>query len=229
MNIKNLSFKFDQSSSDFFKNLTITFEPNTVHVIQGDNGVGKSTLFSILQGVTQKNAILDATIELDRVIYTADNNALPHAFTHQVHTVLQKYDSMLANQFSFVQNLQLANMARYPGLQGLPEATLLNFVTALQIHPDIPVHLLSGGQRQLLAICMALQKSTKLLLLDEPTATLDKKNAHHVMRCLYQLAQELKVTMVVICHDKELVAEYAQGNSFIMEQSEDGLRVLRVV
>jgi len=227
MIIKHLSFKFDKNSSNyFFKDLTTAFTPNNVHFIQGDNGIGKSTLFTILQGAMTRTAFLDASIELDGTTYSSHNNALPHALMQQVHTVQQNYDSMIAHQFTFMENLQLANLPLYPGLQALPAVTLLDLVKLLNIACDTPAYLLSGGQRQLLAILMALQKPTKVLLLDEPTATLDKKNAHLVMQCLYQLAERLKVTMLIICHDKELVAQYAQRKSFVMRQLENGERVL---
>lgn len=230
MFIKNLSFKFNGKSSEyFFNNLTAEFAPNTVHFIQGDNGVGKSTLFNIVQGTIDKFALLETSITLNGITYTAHNNVLPHAFTQQVHTVQQQYDRMIANQFSFMENLQLANLPMYPGLQSLPHATLLDIIKPLGIDMRKPAHLLSGGQRQLLAILMALQKPTQLLLLDEPTATLDKKNAHLVMQCLYQLAAQLKVTMLIICHDKELVTQYVQGNSFVMRQHENGERVFEIV
>jgi putative ABC transport system ATP-binding protein len=230
MVIRNLSFKFnDKKSEYFFKNLSVEFIPNTVNFIQGDNGVGKSTLFNIVQGTIDEHASLDGSITLDGVTYTAHNNQLAHALTQQVHTVQQQYDRMIANQFTFMENLQLANLPMYPTLQSLPHATLFDIIKPLGIDMRKPVHFLSGGQRQLLAILMALQKPTKLLLLDEPTATLDKKNAHLVMQSLFQLAAQLRVTMLIICHDKELVAQYAKGNSFVMRQLENGERVLEKV
>jgi ABC-type lipoprotein export system ATPase subunit len=228
MLIKNLSFKFDKKSNQFFfNNLTIEFSPYKVHFIQGDNGVGKSTLFHLIQGTVPKSAFLETSITLDGTTYTTHNNLLPHAFTQQVSTVQQQYDRMIANQFTFMENLQLACLPAYPTLQSLPHATLFDSIKLLNIDLNKPVHLLSGGQRQLLAILMALQKPTKLLLLDEPTATLDKKNAYLVMQCLHQLAAQLKVTMLIICHDKELIESYAQGNSFSMRQLENGERILR--
>ena len=163
---------------------------------------------------------------MDSTTFNTQANILPYAFTRQVHTVQQNYDSMIANQFTFMENLQLANLPTYPNLQPLPPATLFDVIKTLGIDPNKPAYLLSGGQRQLLAILMALQKTTKLLLLDEPTATLDKKNADLIMQCLFQLAEQLKVTMLIICHDKELVKQYAHGNSFIIRQLENGRRVI---
>ncbi len=227
MFIKHLSFKFNKKSAQsFFQNITIAFAPNKVHFIQGDNGVGKSTFFNILQGAIGKDAYLEASIQLDGTTFNTHNTMLPHVFTQQVHVVQQNYDSMIANQFTFMENLQLANLPMYPHLKPLPQATLFDVIKTLGIDPHKPAYLLSGGQRQLLAILMALQKTTKLLLLDEPTATLDKKNADLIMQCLFQLAEQLKVTMLIICHDKELVKQYAQENNFVIQQLEDGTRMI---
>jgi len=228
MKIDNLTFKFDASGSYFFNNLCVEFAPHTINFIQGDNGVGKSTLFNILQGKTTAPQCLEASITLDGKTYKTDNNILDPEFTNQLHTVQQNYDRMIAPQFTFMQNLQLANLPKFPGLHSLPKATIFDVMQSLPVNIlTTPAHLLSGGQRQLLAILMSLQKPTRVLLLDEPTATLDKKNAQMIMQCLQHLACHLKVTMLIICHDKELVEMYAEGMSYVMECAQDGSRILK--
>ncbi len=234
MLIENLSFKFDNSNSSdyFFKDLTVYFIPNHVHFIQGDNGVGKSTFFAILQGAIDKKSFLLARIRLNELLYSTDNNQLPDTFTKQVHTVQQNYDNMIANQFTFMENVQLAHLPKYPSLKSFSfgqaggENALLDSVALFSINVDKPAYLLSGGQRQLLAIVMALQKPTHVLLLDEPTATLDKKNAFMIIESLKRMAQNLGITILVTCHDKEVVEKYAQGNSFTIKQSDSGNRTL---
>ncbi len=230
MEISNLSFKFNKNSFYFFKDLTVKFEPNQVHFIQGDNGVGKSTLFNILQGTTSEESELSASVTLDGQVYCAHNNIFDMQLIKQIHTVQQNYDRMIANQFSFFENLQLANLPTYPGLRSLPKAIIFDVAKKISLDMvSIPAYRLSGGQRQLLAILMSLQKQTRVLLLDEPTATLDKKNAHIIIQCLQKLAVELKVTMLIICHDKELVDMYANGKYFVMEQVENGTRNIKIV
>ena len=61
---------------------------------------------------------------------------------------------------------------------------------------------------------MSLQKPTRVLLLDEPTAALDDKNAKMVMGFLETLLQSTDLTILIICHDKELVEKYAHDYYF---------------
>jgi len=228
MRINNLSFKFDKNGPDFFKDLTVEFAPNQVHFIQGDNGIGKSTLFNILQGNIEHDAQLDASVTLDGTTYKAHNNTFDTRFTNQIHTVQQNYNRMIADQFTFKENLQLANLPSHPGLHSLPKATIFDVMQSFGADiVNTPAHSLSGGQRQLLAILMSAQKSTRMLLLDEPTATLDTENAKMIIECLQQLAVELKVTMLIICHDKELVKKYSDHNCYVLEKNSDGQRLIK--
>lgn len=228
MKIKNLSFKFDHTSDYFFKSLSVEFAPNQINFIQGSNGVGKSTLFSILQGNTHSGMILEGSVELDNTSYEIKQNILDPKFTQQVKTVQQQFDRMLANNFTFMQNLQLANLPTYPKLKSLPDVqNLPALVEKLNIPLATPAKLLSGGQRQILAILMAIQKPTKVLLLDEPTATLDQKNASMVIEFLQELVEQLQITVLIICHDKELINKYSQYRAYSVYEEPTGLRSIK--
>jgi ABC-type lipoprotein export system ATPase subunit len=224
MIITNLTFKFNGQDYYFFNDTSVEFASHEINFITGENGVGKSTLLHILQG-THNGSELNMTVSIDNTIYRTHHNSLSEEFTDNVRLVQQNYQAMLALPFSFMENLQLARMNRYPNLQRLPEAKLFSIIEKLRIDIHKPVHLLSGGQRQLLAILMALQQPTRVLLLDEPTATLDAHNACLIMECLILLAQELKITLLIICHDKELMREYAK-NTFIIRRLENNERII---
>jgi len=227
--INNLSFKFAGSSHDFFRHVNLTFEPGFIHFIQGKNGVGKSTLFNILQGTIHDHQ-LSGSFDFDDTHYLIKNNRISTGFTNQIKTVVQQVDEMIADQFTVGQNLQLAALQQRPNLGQLPnQQKLPPILQSVGLRSDTPVHQLSGGQRQILAILMALQKPTRILLLDEPTAALDPKNAHMVMQSLQKLATERDLIVLAITHEKEIVETYAQNKYIEITMQDGGVRDIRTV
>jgi energy-coupling factor transporter ATP-binding protein EcfA2 len=229
MKINDLSFKFNKNTQPFFSSLSFEIAPSKLHFLQGKNGSGKSTLFRILQGLIESDEIVQGTLTIDQTTYTIDQ---PHdriQYGNLVRLVQQDFDTMLADQLNFIQNLALASMQRYPALESMKKVTIPAIVDHFGIDTTKPVHFLSGGQRQMLAILMVLQKPTRILLLDEPTAALDEKNSHLVMRFLHELVTTNNITVLIITHDKELVKNYAKGSFLRLEEQGDGVRALHSI
>lgn len=207
--IDNLTYHHHKNSPPFFENLSLFLEPGKLHALHGKNGVGKSVLLDLLAGHTDPQAILKGTIEAPGAVL-----------------VNQRFDQMIADRFTFEENLQFASLARFPSpfnrlkrpqqFESLMKDFHLNYET--------PVHKLSGGQRQILALLMVLQRNPPLLLLDEPTAALDTHNAEMVFEFL-ALLQE--TTLLVVCHDRELIERFANGSHFTLEMTPMGTRSIR--
>lgn len=213
LELKNVSFSFAQQRKYFFNKVSVNFSVGALHFLRGQNGAGKSTFFNILRGIVDSQEKIVGTIVVDGVEYNFDNEnrASLCSLQDDIKLVQQNFDLMLADQMTFDENLQVARMPLYPSLKSLPEMQKLpTFVERFGIPKNKPVHLLSGGQRQILAILMALQKPTKVLLLDEPTAALDDQNAKMIMEFLQALVQENRLTVLIISHDLELVREYSR-------------------
>lgn len=224
--IKNISFKFSPDAQYFFKNLSASFESGQLHFIKGNNGSGKSTLFRILQAKLEPSQRLQAEIELDgSLIKFSDESIDDKSFTKQVKLVQQNVNVMLADNFTVEQNLQCANLPEYPGLCKLPESDgRVDLLEKFGIKRDQQVGLLSGGQRQILVVTMVLQRPTRLLLLDEPTAALDPKNALMIIEYLQEIARKQNLIVLIISHDDELIKNYSGGTFFLMEEESNGLR-----
>jgi ABC-type lipoprotein export system ATPase subunit len=217
--IENFNFKLEHTASYFFRNLNVIFPNGKLHFVRGSNGIGKSLLFRILRGIIYQQEEISGCFILNDFLhdFTQHKQIKDSFLFKKVAVVRQKYDLMLANQLSFVENLQLANLPSCPGLVGLPDHQILpHFVERFRIDQSKPVYSLSGGQRQILAILMALQRPSQILLLDEPTAALDERNATMVMAFLSDLVSSTKLIVLIICHDKELVHKYSPEGSFEM-------------
>ncbi len=230
--VQGLSFSFDQENRQpFFVNLSCSFKKNTLNFIRGKNGAGKSTLFRIMMGKILRNEYITGTIAIDNKTFAMAQSDDREKLSNIIRLAPQKFDSMLADQFTFAQNLQLASLPKYPGLDRFVEtATIPSIVDRFGIDYTVPAGMLSGGQRQILAILMALQKSTSILLLDEPTAALDDKNAGMVLSFLNELLNtNNNLTVLIICHDKELVEQYAVNHYYQIEVADDAIRTIHLV
>lgn len=212
--LDDMTFFFPHAKKPFFEGLTLDCPAGKLHFIQGKNGSGKSTLFRILHGTILPGEKLTGTFGLGK---------------EKIKMVVQDTDDMLADQFTVEQNLQCARLPLYPGLGALSSAyDFASLMEEFGLKTTQVVSQLSGGQRQILAIIMELQKPTEVLLLDEPTAALDPKNASMIMDFLKSLALKHNLVVIIISHDAELQNTYCSGSRFELYQEDSGIRKLRL-
>ncbi len=213
MNVNQLTYKHEKDAAYFFKNLSFTLETGKFHALHGKNGTGKSVLLKLLNKKVTPKAVMEGEIHT-------------HGMTMLVN---QRYDELLADKFSFSDNLKFACMKQSPSLKNSLKSPIfyLDFIKQFAIDISKPVYMLSGGQRQILALLMILQKPIKMLILDEPTASLDEENAILVFDFLKSLTTQ-GITLFVVCHHPELVNKYVTGKNFYLVKQPDGLRTLEV-
>jgi ribose transport system ATP-binding protein len=166
------------------------------HVLLGENGAGKSTLIKLLAGVFQPE---EGDITFDGQPYRprAPIDAY-HAGIRVVHQEL----SMLSH-LTIAENLLFESLPQRYGLVNYREmnrraAELLNEV-GLDVSPTLSVSRLGVGELQLVEIAKALCHDSKLLILDEPTATLTDKEVQRLFDILHRLHAR-QVTTLYISH-----------------------------
>lgn len=209
MYVHQLSYQHHKTSPYFFKDLSFELVPGKMHALHGKNGVGKSILLNLLTQKRVPESMIKGEIRGGE----------------SVVLVNQRFDHMIADQFSFEENLKFACMNLFPNPFSRLNTPFFypDFLEEFLIDMSQPANKLSGGQRQILSLLMVLQKKCKTLLLDEPTATLDEQNALLVFEFLKTLTFQ-NITILVVCHDRELVKTYANGNHFHLEMDSNGLR-----
>lgn len=100
-------------------------------------------------------------------------------------------------------------LRRYPQADVDEAFRLLDRVGLLHM-ADKRADELSGGQRQRIGICRALIQNPALLLVDEPTASLDPKTSRQIMRLIVELCQERKLAAIINIHDVALAQMFVQ-------------------
>lgn len=186
-------------------------------VVIGGNGAGKSTLLNAIAGEVMVDAGQIA-------IAGQDVTRTPtHRRAHLVSRVFQDPLAGSAGSMTIEENLALATRrgqrARLRfALTGPRRAAyrdlLAPFGLGLENRLDHKVELLSGGQRQSLALAMAVVTLPRLILLDEHTAALDPKTAASVMQATVRAVQEHRLTALMVTHNMQHAIDY--GNRLIM-------------
>jgi simple sugar transport system ATP-binding protein len=170
----------------------------------GDNGAGKSTLVKILAGVTQPDAG-EIRFAGDHVTFAGPTDARVRG----IETVYQ--DLALAPDLDPAANLFLGRERLRPGLLGrlgfldgraMAERTRQAFAElGAEVQSErVPVGLLSGGQRQSIAVGRAAAWASKLIFMDEPTAALGVVQAERVLE-LIRRVRDTGVGVVYISHN----------------------------
>lgn len=176
--------------------------------IVGDSGCGKSTLLDMLALVsrpTQSEAFqYFAEHDIKQLWQQNQEKQLSHIRRQYLGYVLQT--GGLLPFLTVFQNIQLP--AKLNGLQNDEHITELATRFGIEKTLTKKPQYLSGGQRQRVAILRALQHHPKVILADEPTAAVDKKNAYKIVEKFLELAKENDTTIVMVTHDRALVSQF---------------------
>jgi ribose transport system ATP-binding protein len=178
------------------QNVTLDIARGEAHVLLGENGAGKSTLINLLAGIYVAD---EGNITFDGRSYRPRTPT--DAYRAGIRVVHQELNML--SHLTVAENLLFENLPRRHGLVNYTEmnrraAALLKQV-GLDIPPTIPVERLGVAQTQLVEIAKALCHESKLLILDEPTATLTSKEIERLFGILRQLKAN-NVTIIYVSH-----------------------------
>jgi len=175
-----------------------------VHALLGENGAGKSTLMKILSGILQPS---EGTIRIDGMDRRFAN--YDEAIAAGVGIVFQEFS--LIPYLNAVENMFLAREIRGPlrllnkGAMRKRAAEIMGRLAA-DVPLDVPVHRLSVAQQQFVEIAKALSLDARILVLDEPTATLTPSETEHLFKVMRELRRQ-GVAIIFISHHLEEIFE----------------------
>lgn len=199
IDIKDLSFAYDKQM--ILEDINLSVEEKDFLAIIGPNGGGKSTLLKLILGINPLKkgfiSILgkEPSESLKEIGYVPQNTNVNTDFPIKViEVVMMGHVSTKRPLFGYGQDEMLSAM------DALEQVSMQEFA-------QTKIGSLSGGQRQRVMIARALCAHPRILILDEPTSSIDITG----QRSIYELLRELNksVTIIVVSHDISVILEYA--------------------
>lgn len=191
-----------ETSVKALDDISFSVEQGQFVAIIGPSGSGKSTLLHILGGVdtpTSGKVYVDGND-----MYTLNESALAIFRRRQIGLIYQFYN--LIPVLNVEENITLPILLDH---RKVDQNNLSDLVETLGLSSRL-THLpneLSGGQQQRVSIARALIASPSLVLADEPTGNLDRKNSEEIVTLLKQLHKEKNQTLIVITHDESIALQ----------------------
>lgn len=207
LKLENITYSYD-GKENIFEDVNMDFEQGKIYCILGESGCGKTTLLSLLAG-------LDFTTQ-GRLYFknkVIDRKELTNYRKHNVSIIFQNYN--LIDFLNAKENVEIVS-----------KESAYNILEKLGFDKNEMnrnILKLSGGQQQRVAVARALLSHSSLLLADEPTGNLDKRNAIAIAELLGEAAHKYEKCVIVVTHSEEI----AKYGDVILEMTDGKLEIRR--
>jgi putative ABC transport system ATP-binding protein len=218
--LKNISKTFNAGTvneSKLFDNFNLTIKDNDFVSVIGSNGSGKTTTLNIICGSIP---IDSGEVVIDGVVI---NKLKEFQRYRKIGRVYQNPSMGTCPSMTITENMSIAdNKGKTFGLTWGTNKKRIEYYRemlsqlglGLEDKMDVKVGLLSGGQRQAMALLMTVMTPIDMLILDEHTAALDPKTAEIIMQLTYKIVKDMNLTTLMVTHNLKYALEY--GNRLIM-------------
>lgn len=201
IDVKNISYHY-HGGQEVLKNINFTLERGQFLAILGNNGVGKSTLLKCL------NRILKA----ESGAFLLDGENILKMSNHEIAQRIAFVSQNVANTQMTVHDVVMLGRRPYMkwGFTEEDHKIVHDAMHRLNLEPlrGRFLNQLSGGERQKVMLARALAQQPKLLLLDEPTSSLDIHNQYQVLKIVRDICHNDGLTAIVVIHDLNLALRF---------------------
>ncbi|MEO0202677.1 MAG: phosphonate ABC transporter ATP-binding protein [candidate division WOR-3 bacterium] len=210
---KNLSVIYPNGFKAL-KNINLKIEDGEFVIIIGPSGAGKSTLIRTINGFVK---ISEGELIVNSKNIKNLNNKELRLLRREIGMIFQSFN--LVKRISVLRNVLVGRLGYTSTIKSIfnlfsKDDINLAFENLKKVGIEDKAYVradqLSGGQQQRVAIARALTQKPKIILADEPVASLDPPTAKIVMDYLKQFNQELGITTIVNLHDIDLVRDYGK-------------------
>lgn len=210
INLQDVSVTYPNDTVGL-RRTSLTFRGHEVTVLLGLSGAGKSTLLRTLNHLTPPTG---GKISIDGLGSLSDRQTLTD---HRRRTAMIFQQHQLIPRHTALQNTLTGRLGKYSAWRTLAPFPAADRRLALQCLDRVGlinkaltrVDALSGGQQQRVGIARALAQQPRLILADEPVASLDPATSHRVLKRLRAICREDGIPAIVSLHQIELAREFA--------------------
>ena len=212
LSVKNISKEYNNGTTAL-KNVSFEVEKGEFISIIGPSGSGKSTL---LRSINKMIDISQGSILFkNRNIEKLKKKEI-ELVRREIGMIFQNYN--LVERLTVIENVlhgRLGYKSVFAGILGIyseeEKKDAFNFLEKVNMtkYAYQKCNELSGGQKQRVGIARAIMQKPKLLLCDEPIASLDPKTAENIMDYLKKIVTELKITCIVNLHQVDIAKKYS--------------------
>ncbi len=197
-------YEIGEETAKVLKKINLVIKDGEFTAIVGPSGCGKSTMMHIL-GLLDKPSSGKVIID-GKDVSRLNDDSLSEIRNKYVGFIFQQFN--LINKLSVIENVILPTKYSKTKLDFDPIKRAEEYLTRFGIieRKDYRPNKISGGQQQRVAIARALMMNPKLILADEPTGNLDSKSGEEILKLLSELNKDLKVTVLIVTHDREIAA-----------------------
>lgn len=207
LKIENVAFRYPGQEEDTLRNLSLEIEQGTFMAIIGSNGSGKSTMCKLLNGIIPHFFVGDISGD----IYVDGIETLKSTvstLSTKVGYVYQDFENSIVrptvmDEVSFSALNYGYDDYKERAIEAMEILDLINL-------KDEYVWQLSGGQKHLVALASVLALNPEYIIIDEPVAQLDPYHARQTYEKLKILNEKYKITIIVIEHHTEFIADYCK-------------------
>lgn len=213
LSVRNLT-KTYRTGDQALKGVSFDVEPGQLVGLIGPSGAGKSTLIRCVNRLVEPTG---GSIFLGNEELTRLSGSRLRAARRRIGMIFQEY--ALVERLSVMENVLSGRLGyvsfwrsftrRFPQADVDKAFSLLERV-GLTDHADKRADALSGGQRQRVGIARALEQDPELLLIDEPTASLDPKTSRQIMRLIQDICAERNLPAIINIHDVLLAQSFTR-------------------
>ena len=213
LKLENLTKRYNTGDLAL-QGIDLSIPNGQVLALIGQSGAGKSTLIRCINRLVEPT---NGSAILNEVNLTKLSSRALRKSRRKMGMIFQEYalverltvmENVLSGRLGYV-GFWKSFLRRFPKKDVNEAFRLLDRVGLLEM-ADKRADELSGGQRQRVGICRALIQDPDLLLVDEPTASLDPKTSRQIMRLINELCQERGLTAIINIHDVLLAQMFSQ-------------------